>query len=36
MIKAFARYFVFLLVAAGLVYGGYRLLKPATSTPRKA
>ncbi|MBK5654012.1 divalent metal ion exporter adaptor subunit IhpB [Nitrobacter sp. 62-23] len=33
MIKAFARYFVFLLVAAGLVYGGYRLLKPATSTP---
>ncbi|OJV00566.1 MAG: efflux transporter periplasmic adaptor subunit [Nitrobacter sp. 62-23] len=31
--KAFARYFVFLLVAAGLVYGGYRLLKPATSTP---
>jgi multidrug efflux pump subunit AcrA (membrane-fusion protein) len=33
MIKAFARYVVFLLVAAGLVYGGYRLLKPATSTP---
>lgn len=33
MTKAFARYFVFLLVAAGLVYGGYRLLKPATSTP---
>lgn len=33
MIKAFARYFVFLLVAAGFVYGGYRLLKPATSTP---
>ena len=36
MIKAFARYFVFLLVAAGLVYGGYRLLKPATSTPTEA
>jgi multidrug efflux pump subunit AcrA (membrane-fusion protein) len=33
MIKAFARYFVFLLVAAGLVYGGYLMLKPATSTP---
>jgi len=33
MIKAFARYFVFFLVAAGLVYGGYRLLKPATSKP---
>jgi multidrug efflux pump subunit AcrA (membrane-fusion protein) len=33
MIKAFARYFVFLLVAAGLVYGGYRMLKPATPKP---
>jgi multidrug efflux pump subunit AcrA (membrane-fusion protein) len=33
MIKAFARYFVFLLVAAGLIYGGYRMLKPATSKP---
>ena len=33
MIKALARYFVFLLVAAGLVYGGYRMLKPATSKP---
>ncbi|MBC9978226.1 divalent metal ion exporter adaptor subunit IhpB [Bradyrhizobium campsiandrae] len=33
MIKAFARYFVFLVVAAGLVYGGYRMLKPATSKP---
>ncbi|MBC9877689.1 HlyD family efflux transporter periplasmic adaptor subunit [Bradyrhizobium sp. INPA01-394B] len=31
--KAFARYFVFLVVAAGLVYGGYRMLKPATSKP---
>lgn len=33
MIKAFARYFVFLLVAAGLVYGGYRMLKQATPKP---
>jgi len=33
MIKAFARYFVFLVVAAGLVYGGYRMLTPVTSKP---
>ena len=30
MIKRLLRYLFFVLVAAGLVYGGYRMLKPAT------
>lgn len=30
--KSIVRYFVFLLVAAALAYGGYRMLRPATST----
>ncbi|WP_371422576.1 divalent metal ion exporter adaptor subunit IhpB [Tardiphaga sp.] len=33
MIKGLIRYFVFILVAAALVYGGYRMLMPATSNP---
>ncbi len=35
MIKAFARYFVFLLVTTGLIYGGYRMLKPSAPTPKQ-
>ncbi len=31
MIKAIFRYSLFILVAAGLAYGGYRMLLPATS-----
>ena len=33
MIKGLIRYFVFILVAAALAYGGYRMLMPATSKP---
>jgi multidrug efflux pump subunit AcrA (membrane-fusion protein) len=33
MIKGLIRYFVFMLVAATLAYGGYRMLMPATSKP---
>jgi len=33
MIKRLIRYFVFILVAAALAYGGYRMLMPATSKP---
>ncbi len=33
MIKRLIRYSVFLLVAGTLVYGGYRLLAPATPKP---
>ena len=31
MIKGLIRYLVFVLVAAALVYGGYRMLAPATT-----
>src|SRR6202158_3857025 len=36
MIQALIRYLVFILVAAALVYGGYRMLTPATTKPTTA